>query len=122
MDWNLVLRYLFNGISAEFYLAFYIFAILGMTFSMLVHFQQVKKSNKRKQKETVFSFKYWFRNNIARLFGNLIAVFVFMRFHESMNIGVELTMFLGFIIGMSIDRVVLMIKNLRISSNEIQTT
>jgi C4-dicarboxylate transporter len=121
MDWKIVIGYLFNSIPFEFYVSFYIFAIIGMTFSMLVHFQQLKKKNKRIQKKIKFDFKYWLKNNVVRMLTNLIAIFIFIRFKDNLNVGIELSMFLAFVIGLSIDRAVLIIKNLKLgTTTELQ--
>ena len=65
MNWNLVIYNIFNGISLEFYISFYIFALIGMMFMVLVQNQNTKI---RKNKHNI-------KHNITRFIVNLIGVF-----------------------------------------------
>lgn len=64
------------------------------------------------------NFGYWIKNNSVRLLTNLLTIFIFIRFKDNIKVGIELSMFLAFVIGLSIDRAVLIIKNLKVASTE----
>lgn len=116
MNWNIVSQYILNGISLEFYLSFYIFALIGMTFTMLVHFQQMRTQKKKSNEEVKFNFIYWIKRNGVRFLTNLLAVFILIRFKDNLKISNDLSMFLGFVIGMSIDGLILLIRNIKIGT------
>jgi len=116
MDHTIIFQYIFGGISIEFYIAFYLFAILGMLFSMLIDFQRVKSIRKKSNKKTVFDFKYWVRNNFFRYLTNTIAIFVIIRFPKEIHLEENLNMFIAFLSGMSIDALIALIKNIKIGT------
>jgi 6-pyruvoyl-tetrahydropterin synthase len=118
MDWNIVLWYLFNNIAPEFYFAFYIFSQLGMTFSMLIDFQRLKSRKKKSNEKIKFDFKYWIKKNTIRMLTNYIAIFIIIRFPEKLKIASELSMFIAFVSGMSIDVIISVIKTLKLGSQE----
>ena len=106
MNWQILLYNMFGGISPEFYLSFYIFALLGMFFMMLIE----KQKNKKKIKKTNLKYK------LIRFIVNIIAVFLYVRFNGELAISTELTMFVAFIVGITIDGIVLIISNLKFGS------
>lgn len=114
MNWELIKEYIFNGLSIEFYVCFYFFAIFGMIFSMLTHFQRMRKQKKNRSQKIKFNFWYWIKRNIIRFITNLMAIFIIVRFKKVFGVSLELNMFLGFIIGLSIDVIILSIKNFKL--------
>jgi len=107
---------LFNNIALEFYIAFYIFAFLGMTFSMLIDFQRLKARKKKSNQTVKFNFKYWLKKNTVRMLTNLIVIFILIRFPEKLKFAAELSMFIAFISGMSIDALIAIIKAIKLGN------
>ena len=103
-------QYLLGDLTGAFMLAFYIFAIFGMVLSMLLHYGNKVKKNKRVDKSTGFSMGYWLKDNMVRAATNLCAVFVVMRFKDDLPLVKELSMFVGFLTGMSIDVVIIALR------------
>jgi hypothetical protein len=107
MDWNLVLFNLTRGVTPEFVVSFYILALLGMLFSALLHKMTHRIIHKRSQPKGKTT------HTVARFIANLIAVYVFILFHEHFtNSG--LTMFIAFVVGLTIDKIILLIQSLKI--------
>jgi hypothetical protein len=118
MDWSIVGNYIFGNVTPEFYFSFYLFAIIGMTFSMLVDFQRYKSKKKKANEKVNFNFKYWIKRNTVRMLTNIIAIFILIRFPENLKIATQLSMFIAFMAGTSIDALITIIKNIKIGSAE----
>jgi len=115
MEWSVFFYYLFNNISPEFYLAFYTFAIIGMSFSMLIDFQRLKSRKKKTNQKIKFDFTYWIKKNTVRMLTNIIAIFIIIRFPEKLRLASELSMFIAFVCGMSIDALIAIIKAVKLN-------
>ena len=103
---NEILDYLLGDLTISFLIGFYIFALLGVIFSMLLHF-----GKKHKKAPVVFSWSYWLKDNAVRFFTSFISIFVVCRFFSELPINMELNMFLGLVVGVTLDQVVIMIRN-----------
>jgi len=101
-----IIGYLLGDMKLSFLLAFYIFALGGVLFSMLIHFKRKQKKNK-----TPFDFWFWLGDNVIRFFTSIISIFIAVRFYNELPIQLELNMFLGFVIGVTLDQVIIYIRN-----------
>jgi len=111
---NEILTYLFGDLTAAFYVAFSIFAIIGSLVSMFIHLSKKKKGN--------FSFKYWLSDNGIRLIWAVIIAILVARFFneaesflkpilESINVPYKLNMFIALLIGWFSDKIIIKIRN-----------
>ena len=101
-----LINYLLGDLTASFLCAFYMFALLGVFLSMLFHFGKGKK-----KRNTKFSFKFWLSDNLVRFFTSVICIFVVARFFDNLPIEMELNMFLGLVVGTSLDQVIVLVRN-----------
>ena len=99
------LQYLLGDLTVNYVLAFYFFSIFGMLFTMTLHYRR-----KTKKKEQEFNVSFWLIDNWARIVGNLMAVFIVLRFASELAPNYELNMWLGLLVGLSIDMVVIGIR------------
>ena len=100
---NEILGYLLGDLTPSFLIAFYLFALMGVFFSMVIH---VKKKAKTK-----FSFKYWIHDNYSRFIASFMAIYFVARFIGEFLTGLELNMFAGLVVGISLDQVIIIIRN-----------
>ena len=100
-----IIGYLLGDVSLGFLCAFFIFALGGVLFSMLLHFKR-----KQKKKKIPFNLSYWILDNIVRFFTSIIIIFLAVRFYNELPIQLELNMFLGFAIGVTLDQVIIYIR------------
>jgi len=103
--------YILGEITLEFLIAFYFFALFGVILSMLLHYGKKSKNDKKRGNKKPFSLKYWFKDNIVRLLTSIFCIFMVVRFYDSLPITYELNMFLGVIVGGSLDQVIVLIRN-----------
>jgi len=100
---NEIVGYLLGNLTLPFLIAFYIFALMGVIFSMFIH---VKKKAKTK-----FSFKFWWHDNYARFFASFMSIYFVARFLNEFFTGLELNMFAGLVVGISLDQIIIVIRN-----------
>ena len=105
MDKN-ILDYILGGLTLNYVIAFYFFSVFGMFFTMTLHYRKKKK----KKKSTTFKLRYWIKDNWARITGNLMAVFIVLRFTNEIAPNMKLDMWLGLVVGLSIDLIVIGIR------------
>jgi hypothetical protein len=101
-----IINNLLGTMSISFLISFYIFALFGVIFSMLVHFKKKAKST-----PPSFSFKYWIQDNLARLFTSIMTIFLVARFAPELSIPFEVNMFLAVLVGVGLDRIIIAIRN-----------
>lgn len=99
-----IISYVLGNLTFPFLVAFYLFALVGVIFSMLVHF-------KRSKTKSIFSIKYWIQDNIVRFFTSFFAIFIVARFLNDIIPGIELGMFAALVVGISLDQVIILIRN-----------
>lgn len=97
-----ILSYILGDLSLSFIVAFYLFALFGVILSMLLHFKKTKRK---------FSWKFWMNDNWIRFATSFMSIFVVVRFYSELNIEYELNMFLGLLVGLTLDRVIIFIRN-----------
>lgn len=103
-----ILNNVLGNLTIDFIVSFYIFALIGVILSMLFHYG--KKTRKKTGKP--FSFTFWIKDNIVRLFISIICIFVVLRLPEFVGIPMEnVNMGFGFIVGISLDRIIIVIRN-----------
>ena len=100
-----ILDYILGGLTINYVLAFYFFSIFGMLFTMTLHYR-----HKRKKEAKKFNLSYWLIDNWARIVGNLMAVFIVLRFTSELLPDMKLNMWLGLLVGLSIDLIVIGIR------------
>jgi len=110
MNWTLLIDYIFGPLKFEFVLAFYVFAILGMAITLLLHLRDSRNRCLKAGKKFKFNFRFWLRDNTLRIVINLLFIFVLLRFYESLHLNYKLDMFLGFAVGLSIDTFIIFIR------------
>jgi hypothetical protein len=107
--------------TAEFVVSFYLFALLGMGLTLLMHLSEaIGKSNKT-SKRFKFKWRFWLKDNYIRIITNLIVIFVVLRFYDSLGLKYKLDMFLGFVAGFSIDGIIILLRE-KTKINIFQTT
>lgn len=110
MNWTVFYNYIFGDMTLEFVLAFYLFSIMGMTLTLLIHLRDsINKATKAK-KLFKFKWKFWFKDNYIRIITNLVMVFIIIRFYSSLHLQYQLDMFLGFVTGFSIDTIIIYLR------------
>jgi hypothetical protein len=112
-------NYILGDVSVNFLIAFYFYAIIGVVFNLLVHYTYKQVRNKRKQnKYTKFSYKYWILDNYKRFLLNLLSIYLIVIFKDNIPIlkDYNLNMFLGFVTGMSLDTIVIILRKLNLGS------
>lgn len=110
MDWNLLKIYIFGDMTLEFVVAFYIFSFLGMFLTLMLHLTQAYTKAKRLKKRFKFSLKFWLHDNCIRIITNVFFIFVIIRFYDSLHLNYKLDMFLGLVVGLSIDAFIIFIR------------
>lgn len=110
MNWAVFYTYIFGDMTIEFVLAFYLFSILGMGLTMLIHLRDAYNKSAKAKRTFKFAWKFWFKDNYIRILTNLVIVFVIIRFYSSLHLQFKLDMFLGFATGFSIDTVIIFIR------------
>lgn len=110
MNKELLKEYILGELTLEFVLAFYLFAIIGMLASMLLHYDRRRKKSKKSNIFVKFSSAYWVKDNIVRMLTNVIVIFIVIRFYNELPINIDLNMFLGLAVGMSIDLVIIFLR------------
>ena len=114
-----IMGYLLGTVSIDFLISFYLFSLLGVILSMLFHYGK-KRSKDKKVKEHTFNFKYWLKDNLVRLFTSIICIYLVVRFYDVFHIDYELNMFLGLLVGMGLDQLIVLVRN-KTSINIFQT-
>lgn len=112
-------NYILGDVSVNFLIAFYFYAIIGVVFNLLVHYTYKQVRNKRKQnKYTKFSYKYWILDNYKRFLLNLLSIYLIVIFKDNIPAlkDYNLNMFLGFVTGMSLDTIVIILRKLNLGS------
>lgn len=109
-------KYLWGGVSPAMYVWGLFFAMIGIFINTyILTAKAIKRDPTTPQK---FNWQYWWQNNrdrIMRWIGLLFVVFVSMRFANEI-FSQELTMFFAFVLGLTLDRVIEVIKNLKIKT------
>ena len=111
MNKETIFNYLFGTVTVEFLIAFYIFALIGVTLSMLFHYKKKQTRDKKVNNKKRFNKWFWVKDNIVRLFTSIICIFVMVRFYDELPIDYELNMFLGVLTGTGIDQLIIFIRN-----------
>ncbi len=102
--------YVLGGLTVNYILAFYFFSIFGMTLALILDYTTKRARKKRTNKLVRFSLRHSIKDNWVRVFGNVMIVFAILRFSDKFFPEIELDMWLGFIIGLSIDSVVILLR------------
>jgi len=103
---NEIYQYLLGDVTPAFLVAFYVFATFGVILSMLFHY-----GKKRKKQVVKFNFNYWLKDNLIRFFTSIMCVFIVVRFFDELPIDMELNMFLALCVGVTLDQVIIFIRN-----------
>lgn len=111
MEQKTILEYILGDITVNFLLAFYAFSLLGVLLSMLLHYKKKEVKAKRVSEKPPFDWKFWLKDNTVRVLTSIICIFVLVRFYDELPIDYELNMFLGILVGVSLDQVIIFIRN-----------
>lgn len=111
MDKQEILKYIFGDVTVDFLIAFYFFSLIGVFLSMLFHYGKKQSKDFKAKKITGFSLGYWLKDNIVRLLTSIICIFILVRFYDQIPIHYELNMFLGLLTGLSLDQLIVYIRN-----------
>jgi len=110
------IKYLWGGASPAIYFWGLFFALIGIFINTyILTAKAIKKDPMTPQK---FNWQYWWANNkdrIMRWFGILAVIFISMRFANEI-FSQELTMFFAFLLGLTLDKVIEVIRNLKIKT------
>lgn len=118
--------YFFGDMSIGYVMSFYIYAIMGVLFSLGIQ-HQAKKFRKVPRKTSAHSKNiksaigaqhkdtFWgtIKESMVRMFVNIVAIFVVMKFPDKLSITSADGMFLAFSSGFSIDLIVLIISKIQ---------
>lgn len=98
---------LFNLLGTNtigFLVSFYLFALFGVLFSLVIHV-------KKKVSKTKFSWSYWFKDNLKRFLASIMVIFIVARFAPEMSLPFEANMFGAVILGTMLDRAIIYVRN-----------
>lgn len=98
---------LLGSIDPSLYVAAFVAALVGVLFTLLVGstLRSVKSANSPQD----FSWSYLLSDNAKRIYANILVIIVTLRFMPEV-LGVELSVWKGFIVGVSYDALALIIK------------
>lgn len=111
MDTEIFWQLMLGGVTVEFLAAFYIFAGIGTFLSFLFHYGKKKVRDVKVNKQKAFSVVYWLKDNTVRLLTSAICIFIVVRFYKDLPVSLELNMFLALCTGVSLDQVIVFIRN-----------
>jgi len=103
----MIKTYLLGGIEPALFIAGFIAACVGILFTLLLG--STVRDPHSEFSPTHFSWKYLWNDNSKRILANIIAVVASLRFMTEL-FGWELTVWKGFVIGVSWDFLALIIK------------
>lgn len=109
-DWTYFWQLILGDIDITFLVAFAVFSYLGMVLTFTTHYGIHKRNVKRKGKKLKFKLGYWLLDNGKALITNHIAIFVVYRFGEDIQHKLHISMWLGFVVGMGIDVIIIIIR------------
>ncbi|MGB4776638.1 MAG: hypothetical protein WBP45_15780, partial [Daejeonella sp.] len=101
--------------SVPVYLAGFVLALLGAITGLLLKARTRNKWNAKTPAR--FSLKFLIRDNIMRLFTGFLITFLAFRFTNEL-IGLQLTMWLAFLIGLLNDQIAGIIRNIELSARK----
>lgn len=107
MDILTIKQQLLGGIEPSLFAASFIAALVGILFTLLIG-STLRDVNSQWSPKN-FSWKYLLSDNARRIYANLLAVIITLRFMPEV-IGVELSVWKGFVIGTAWDVLALIIK------------
>lgn len=110
MDLKLICEYICGGLTIEFVLAFYFYAFLGMFLTLLLHLSSAVSKHMKNAKPFRFKVKFWIKDNWVRILTNIITIFIIIRFYDSLHLQYKLDMFLGFMVGLTIDAIIIFVR------------
>lgn len=111
MSWDKVIyEYLLGGLDVEFVVSFYIFSLIGMLLSLLVHYESKKKKDKKAGNKREFSFGYWLKDNGVRVLTTILVVFACMRLPEKFGWSGEIDMGFAFMVGLTMDVIIILLR------------
>ena len=101
-----ILNNLLGSNTIGFLISFYIFALFGVVFSLLVHL-----GDKVKKTRVKLSFAYWLRDNVIRFFTSVMVIFMVARFAPEMSLPFTVNMFGAIILGATLDQAIIFVRN-----------
>mgnify|MGYP001009136545 CR=1 FL=1 len=103
------LNELLGGIAVVPFVVAVFYAFVGATLNLLIHSNKRDIDSPNSPKN--YSYQFLFRDNWKRIAIGIILILIVIRFSQEM-IGQQLTMYLAFIIGFSVDRLAGLIKKI----------
>ena len=100
-------EHLLGSIEPTLFVASFIAALVGILFTLLIGSTMREVDSPWSPKD--FSWKYLISDNAKRIYANILAVIITLRFMPEV-IGVELSVWKGFVIGTAWDALALIIK------------
>lgn len=108
---DVILKNVLGDLDVNFIIAFYIYVVFGLLFNMLIHYVRKQVKDKKVSRHKPFNFKLWIKDNTVRFLVPAMCVFLFIRFYGKFNINYELDMWLGLLVGMGLDNLVIFVRN-----------
>lgn len=102
-------NHLLGGMAFETFAALFIIAMLGVLFSLLIH--TTNRDVYSQNSPVRFSFIYMLKDNFSRIFLNIFACVVLIRFCKELT-GKDLNDWVAFMLGMTLDKIMELLKNL----------
>jgi len=104
-----IINELLGGIELIPFIAAVFYAVVGATLNLLLH-ANTRDVNSRRTPDD-FSYKFLIQDNWKRIAISVILIFITIRFSQEI-LGQQLTTYLAFLIGFSVDRLAGFIKKL----------
>ncbi len=106
-----VLDIILGGMTFNYFIAMFLFALVGVIINLFSDVQRRNKSSKNSPKE--FSFKYWWKDNWKRVTATIVLLPIALLTTTDM-FGVELTNGVAISIGFGADHIIEIIKHKKI--------
>lgn len=103
-----VISYFLNGLELNYFIALFLFALLGALLNLLFDISERDKSSTRTPES--FNFKFMLKDNIVRFAISVLLIYFGIIFSEAI-FGVAITIQLAVCLGFSLDAVAVIIKN-----------
>jgi hypothetical protein len=110
------LTLIFGGASPAYIAAAWTFAVLGVLLSLRLHI--ISRDVPSARTPIRWSWRFFFLDNTKRLLTTLALIFIALRFCQDL-IGIQLTMWFSFVIGLGLDKIAQFLKNQNILGSKL---
>lgn len=115
IDKSIIKGYLLGDISIEFYIAFYVFSLIGIALSLFLHVKKKQIKTIKGGQSFKLNLSHLYHDNVKRVLASIIIIFGIIRFYpevrDMFGLEFELNMFLGLLVGVFLDRIIILVRN-----------